>query len=159
MTIDASRIAALFELPFNDLIFEAQSVHRRHFDPNTVQLSTLLSIKTGGCSEDCGYCSQSARFTTGVANEALLSVDEVVEAARTAKARGASRFCMGAAWRGPKDKDLGAVTEMISAVRALGLETCATLGMLREGQAETLAAAGLDFYNHNIDTSPAHYGW
>ncbi|NIX03895.1 MAG: biotin synthase BioB, partial [Gammaproteobacteria bacterium] len=123
-----------------------------------MQLCTLLSIKTGGCAEDCGYCSQSARFTTGVANEALLSVDEVVEAARTAKARGASRFCMGAAWRGPKDKDLGAVTEMISAVRALGLETCATLGMLREGQAETLAAAGLDFYNHNIDTSPAHYG-
>jgi len=157
MVQDPTEIAALFDLPFNDLIFQAQTVHRQHFDPNVVQLSTLLSIKTGGCSEDCGYCSQSARFDTGLANEDLLSLEAVLEAARSAKAKGASRFCMGAAWRGPKDRDLPAVIEMIKAVRAMGLETCATLGMLREGQAEQLAAAGLDYYNHNIDTSPAHY--
>jgi len=154
---DVTEIAALFDLPFNDLIYRAQTVHRRHFDPNTVQLSTLLSIKTGGCSEDCGYCSQSARFPTAVENQPLLSQEAVMAAARAAKARGATRFCMGAAWRGPKEKDLAQVTEMVRAVKALGLETCATLGQLREGQAEQLAAAGLDYYNHNLDTSRRHY--
>jgi len=158
MARDPSNIATLFDLPFIDLIFQAQAVHRQHFDPNAVQLSTLLSIKTGGCSEDCGYCSQSARFNTGVASEGLLPLGQVMAAAKAAKAKGATRFCMGAAWRGPKDKDLAPVLEMIKAVRAMGLETCATLGMLRDGQAEQLAAAGLDYYNHNIDTSPAHYG-
>jgi len=154
---DVTEIAALFDLPFNDLIYRAQTVHRRHFDPNTVQLSTLLSIKTGGCSEDCGYCSQSARFPTAVENQPLLSQEAVLAAARAAKARGATRFCMGAAWRGPKEKDLAQVTDMVRAVKALGLETCATLGQLREGQAEQLAAAGLDYYNHNLDTSRRHY--
>ncbi|HEY8553002.1 MAG TPA: biotin synthase BioB [Burkholderiales bacterium] len=153
----AGEIEALFSLPFNDLLFRAHTVHRRHFDPNAVQLSTLLSIKTGGCSEDCGYCSQSVRFDTGVAAQPLMSLEEVLAAARAAKARGATRFCMGAAWRGPKDKDLERVEEMVRAVKALGLETCVTLGMLREGQAERLAAAGLDYYNHNLDTSRAHY--
>ena len=157
MRHDIADIAALFELPFSDLIYRAQTVHRRHFDPNTVQLSTLLSIKTGGCSEDCGYCSQSARFPTAVENQPLLSQEEVVAAARAAKDRGATRFCMGAAWRGPKEKDLARVTEMVRAVKALGLETCATLGQLREGQAEQLAEAGLDYYNHNLDTSRRHY--
>jgi biotin synthase len=154
---DTATIAALFELPFNDLIYRAQNVHRSHFDPNAVQLSTLLSIKTGGCSEDCGYCSQSARFHTDVPSQPLMSRDEVIAAARAAKARGATRFCMGAAWRGPKEKDLAQVTEMIRAVKDLGMETCATLGLLREGQAEQLAQAGLDYYNHNLDTSRAHY--
>lgn len=154
---DTKSIEALFELPFSDLIYRAQSVHRRHFDPNAVQLSTLLSIKTGGCSEDCGYCSQAARFATDVANQELLSVPQVTAAARRARERGATRFCMGAAWRGPKDKELASVLEMIRAVRALGLETCATLGLLRDGQAEQLAAAGLDYYNHNLDTSPEYY--
>ncbi|HEX7043793.1 MAG TPA: biotin synthase BioB [Burkholderiales bacterium] len=153
----AAEIEALFALPFNDLLFQAHTVHRRHFDPNAVQLSTLLSIKTGGCSEDCGYCSQSVRFDTGVGAQPLMALEEVVAAARAAKARGATRFCMGAAWRGPKDKDLEQVAEMVRAVKALGLETCVTLGMLREGQAERLAAAGLDYYNHNLDTSRAHY--
>src|SRR3989338_4596045 len=125
---DISAIEALFALPFNDLIYRAQTVHRGHFDPNAVQLSTLLSIKTGGCSEDCGYCSQSARFHTGLEAQPLIVLDEVIEAARAAKAKGATRFCMGAAWRGPKDKDLEQVTEMIRAVKTLGLETCATLG-------------------------------
>jgi biotin synthase len=157
MSRDVAAVEALFQLPFNDLIFQAQTVHRRHFDPNAVQLSTLLSIKTGGCSEDCGYCSQSARFNTGVENQALMSVDDVVAAARAAKARGATRFCMGAAWRGPKDKELAHVTDMIRAVKDLGMETCATLGLLRDGQAEQLAAAGLDYYNHNLDTSREHY--
>jgi biotin synthase len=157
MSRDIATIEALFTLPFNDLIYRAQTVHRQHFDPNAVQLSTLLSIKTGGCSEDCGYCSQSARFFTGVDNQSLMTVEEVVQAARLAKAKGATRFCMGAAWRGPKDRDLEKVTEMIRAVRTLGLETCATLGLLREGQAEQLATAGLDYYNHNLDTSPEHY--
>lgn len=155
---DTQSIEALFDLPFNDLIYRAQSVHRRHFDPNAVQLSTLLSIKTGGCSEDCGYCSQSARFATDVENQELLSVAQVTAAARRARARGATRFCMGAAWRGPKDKELAPVLEMIRAVRALGLETCATLGLLRDGQAEQLAGAGLDYYNHNLDTSRDYYG-
>jgi len=154
---DAADIAALFELPFSDLIHRAQTVHRRHFDPNAVQLSTLLSIKTGGCSEDCGYCSQSARFHTDVESQPLMSAEAVVTAAQAAKARGATRFCMGAAWRGPKEKDLIQVAEMVRAVKALGMETCATLGLLRDGQAEQLAQAGLDYYNHNLDTSRAHY--
>ena len=154
--IDA--IAALFGLPFNDLIFRAQTVHRAYHAPNAVQLSTLVSIKTGGCPEDCGYCPQAARYHTGVANEVMLDVDDVVAAARAAKAAGASRFCMGAAWRGPRNRDLEPVLAMVSAVRALGLETCATLGMLKEGQAERLRDAGLDYYNHNLDTSPDFYG-
>ncbi len=154
---DAAAIEALFALPFNDLIYRAQTVHRGHFDPNAVQLSTLLSIKTGGCSEDCGYCSQSARAATPIENQPLMPLDEVIAAAKAAKAKGATRFCMGAAWRGPKTKDLGPVTEMVRAVKALGMETCATLGLLKEGQAEQLAAAGLDYYNHNLDTSRAHY--
>ena len=154
---DVAAIEALFAQPFNDLMYQAQTVHRRHFDPNAVQLSTLLSIKTGGCSEDCGYCSQSARFHTGLEAQPLMALDEVIEAAKAAKAKGATRFCMGAAWRGPKDKDLEQVTEMIRAVKAFGLETCATLGQLKDGQAQALAAAGLDYYNHNLDTSRAHY--
>lgn len=151
------RVEALFALPFNDLVYRAASVHRAHFDPNAVQLSTLLSVKTGGCSEDCGYCSQSARYDTGLQRERLLDVSEVVEAARTAKANGATRFCMGAAWRGPKDKDLDLVVEMVREVKALGLETCVTLGMLKPGQAERLKSAGLDYYNHNLDTGSAFY--
>ena len=157
MLHDLADITALFALPFNDLIYRAQTVHRRHFDPNAVQLSTLLSIKTGGCSEDCGYCSQSARFSTDVESQPLLTLAQVTTAARAAQERGSTRFCMGAAWRGPKEKDLAQVTEMIRAVKALGMETCATLGLLREGQAEQLAQAGLDYYNHNLDTSRAHY--
>ena len=150
-------VMALFEKPFGDLVFEAQQVHRTHFKPNSVQLSTLLSVKTGGCPEDCGYCPQAARYHTGVDNEALMSVEEVLTAARAAKENGATRFCMGAAWRGPKQRDLDKVTEMVSAVKSLGMETCATLGMLKEGQAEQLKAAGLDYYNHNIDTGADHY--
>jgi biotin synthase len=155
-TLDA--VMDLFGMPFNDLVFRAQQIHRAHFKPNTVQLSTLLSIKTGGCPEDCGYCPQAARYDTGVNNEALMSVDEVVAVARAAKETGATRFCMGAAWRGPKQRDLDKVAEMISAVKSLGLETCATLGMLKDGQAEQLKSAGLDYYNHNIDTGTEHYG-
>lgn len=151
-------VEALFALPFNDLIYRAASVHRQHFDPNAVQLSTLLSIKTGGCSEDCGYCAQSVRHDTGLAREAMLDVATVVEAARAAKAAGATRFCMGAAWRGPKERDLDTVLEMVRAVKALGLETCVTLGLLKPGQAERLKAAGLDYYNHNLDTGSAFYG-
>ena len=157
-TWTVSAVEALFNLPFNDLMFQAQNIHRQHFDANVVQLSTLVSIKTGGCSEDCGYCPQSARYHTGVENQDLLPLESVLQAAQTAKANGASRFCMGAAWRGPKQKDLEPVIEMIKAVRGLGLETCATLGMLREGQAEQLAEAGLDYYNHNLDTAPEFYG-
>ena len=153
-----AEIEALFALPFNDLLFRAQQVHRAHFDPNAIQRSTLLSIKTGGCSEDCGYCSQSARYDTGLEKEALLPLGEVLENARAAKAKGASRFCMGAAWRGPKEKDLAPVLDMVREVKALGLETCVTLGMLKDGQAEQLKEAGLDYYNHNIDTSPEFYG-
>jgi biotin synthase len=153
-----ARVEALFDLPFNDLLYRAQGVHRRHHDANAVQLSTLLSIKTGGCPEDCAYCPQSARYRTGVENEALLPLDDVLAAARAAKENGATRFCMGAAWRGPKPKDLEEVAERVSAVKGLGLETCATLGLLREGQAERLKAAGLDYYNHNLDTAPEFYG-
>ena len=152
------QVAALFELPFNDLIYRAQTVHREHFDANAVQRSTLISIKTGGCPEDCGYCPQAARYHTGVENEAILSVDQVVAAAQAARDNGATRFCMGAAWRGPKQRDLDKVVEMITAVRGLGMETCATLGMLKDGQAEQLKTAGLDYYNHNIDTAPEFYG-
>jgi biotin synthase len=150
-------IEALFTLPFNDLMFRAQEVHRQHHQANAVQLSTLLSIKTGGCSEDCGYCSQSSRHGD-VKREALLPIADVIAAAQAAKNKGASRFCMGAAWRGPKEKDLQQVTDMVAAVKALGLETCATLGMLKAGQAEQLKDAGLDYYNHNLDTSPEFYG-
>ncbi|MBV2263658.1 MAG: biotin synthase BioB [Thauera sp.] len=153
-----AEVEALFELPLLELVFRAQQVHRSHFDPQEVQRSTLLSIKTGGCSEDCGYCSQSARHDSGLARQRLLPVDEVIANARAAKARGASRFCMGAAWRGPKDQDLAPVLEMVREVKALGLQTCVTLGMLREGQAEQLADAGLDYYNHNLDTAPDFYG-
>jgi len=152
------QVAALFELPFNDLIYRAHCAHRAHFDPNAVQLSTLLSVKTGGCPEDCGYCPQAARYHTGVGNEEMLSVGQVAAAARLAKANGATRFCMGAAWRGPKQRELDQVIEMVKAVRAEGLESCATLGLLRDGQAEQLKAAGLDYYNHNIDTAAEFYG-
>jgi biotin synthase len=157
-TWNEAAVEALFELPFADLIFRAQTLHRQHFDANAVQLSTLLSVKTGGCSEDCGYCSQSARHDAGLERERLLDVEEVVRTAEAAKAGGATRFCMGAAWRGPKDKDLDAVLDMVKQVKALGLETCVTLGMLKEGQAEKLKDAGLDYYNHNIDTAPEFYG-
>ncbi len=155
--LTVNQVETLFDLPFNDLLYRAHVVHRQNFDPNAVQVSTLLSIKTGGCSEDCGYCSQSARYHTGVDNQALLSLAEVTEAARAAKERGATRFCMGAAWRGPKQRDLEPVLDMVRAVRSLGLETCVTLGMLREDQAQQLAQAGLDYYNHNIDTAPEFY--
>lgn len=151
-------IEGLFSLPFSDLIYRAQTVHRQHFDPNAVQVSTLLSIKTGGCSEDCGYCPQAARYHTGVENEDLMQLEQVLEAARAAKDSGATRFCMGAAWRSPKQKDLEPVLRMVAEVKAMGLETCATLGMLREGQAEQLKEAGLDYYNHNLDTAPEFYG-
>jgi biotin synthase len=151
-------IRALFALPFPELIFRAQSVHRAHFDPTEVQISTLLSIKTGGCPEDCAYCPQSIHYETGVKAEKLMSLDAVLSEARAARAAGASRFCMGAAWREPKDRDLDKVCEMVEGVRALGLETCATLGMLTAAQAQRLKAAGLDYYNHNLDTSPEHYG-
>ncbi|TES61349.1 biotin synthase BioB [Burkholderia cepacia] len=151
-------VVALFELPFNDLIFRAQQVHREHFDANAVQLSTLLSIKTGGCEEDCGYCSQSSHHDTGLKAEKLMDVDAVLDAARAAKANGASRFCMGAAWRNPKEHHMPALTEMVRGVKELGLETCMTLGMLEDEQAQELANAGLDYYNHNLDTSPEFYG-
>ena len=151
-------VVALFELPFNDLMFRAQQVHREHFDANAVQLSTLLSIKTGGCEEDCGYCSQSSHHDTGLKAEKLMDVDTVLDAARAAKANGASRFCMGAAWRNPKERHMPALTEMVRGVKELGLETCMTLGMLEDEQAQHLADAGLDYYNHNLDTSPEFYG-
>ena len=153
-----SEALALFDLPFNDLLFRAHTVHRANFDPNRVQRSTLLSIKTGGCPEDCGYCPQAARYHTGVENEALLSLDAVKAAAAAAKTAGATRFCMGAAWRGPKARDLEPVLAMVREVKALGLEACCTLGMLKDGQAEQLRDAGLDYYNHNLDTAPEHYG-
>jgi biotin synthase len=153
-----AEVEALYQLPLMDLIFRAQQVHRENFDANEIQLSSLLSVKTGGCSEDCGYCSQAARYNTETEREALLPLAEVVAAAQAAKDKGASRFCMGAAWRGPKDKDLAKVSEMIRAVKDLGLQTCVTLGMLKEGQADELKAAGLDYYNHNLDTDASFYG-
>ncbi|MAZ88791.1 MAG: biotin synthase BioB [Cellvibrionaceae bacterium] len=151
-------IAALFDLPFNDLMFQAQVVHRQFFDPNEVQISTLCSIKTGACPEDCKYCPQSARYDTGLEKERLMKVEAVLEEARAAKASGATRFCMGAAWRSPKKKDMPYVTQMVKDVKSLGLETCMTLGMVSEDQATELADAGLDYYNHNLDTSPEFYG-
>ena len=150
-------IAALFDLPFPELMFRAAAVHRAHFDPTEVQTSTLLSIKTGGCPEDCGYCSQSAKYDTGVRASKLMEVEKVLAEARAAKDAGASRFCMGAAWRGPKDKDLDQVCAMVEGVKALGMETCVTLGMLSAEQTVRLKQAGLDYYNHNLDTSPEYY--
>ena len=149
---------ALLNLPFNDLLFRAQTVHRQHFDPNQVQVSTLLSIKTGACPEDCAYCPQSARYDTGLERERLMEVEAVIEKAKAAKAAGSDRFCMGAAWRSPRDKDMPYVLAMVKGVKELGLETCMTLGMLDENKANALADAGLDYYNHNLDTSPDYYG-
>ena len=157
-TWPVSEVEALFALPFNDLMWRAQQVHRAHFEVNEVELATLLSIKTGGCPEDCGYCPQAARYDTGVDAQKMMAVDEVVAAAQAAKDSGATRFCMGAAWRSPKDRDIEAVEDMVKAVKALGMETCATLGMLKEAQAERLKEAGLDYYNHNLDTAPEFYG-
>ncbi len=154
----AAEVQALFAAPLNDLLFDAHSLHRKHFEPNRVQLSTLLSIKTGACPEDCAYCPQSVRYETGLKNEPLMAVDAVVDAAKAAKANGATRFCMGAAWRSPKDRDLPKLEAMIAGVKSLGLETCMTLGMLEGNQAQRLADAGLDYYNHNIDTSAEFYG-
>jgi biotin synthase len=151
------KVLALFELPFNELMYRAQQVHRENFDPTEVELATLLSIKTGGCPEDCGYCPQAARYDTGVQAQKLLELETVLNAARAAKEHGATRFCMGAAWRGPKDRDLEHVEAMVRGVKELGLEACATLGMLEDGQAERLKAAGLDYYNHNLDTAPEFY--
>jgi len=151
-------VAALFALPFNELLHRAHTVHRTHHDANAVQVSTLLSIKTGGCPEDCAYCPQAARYDTGVAAQKLMEADDVLARARAAKAAGASRFCMGAAWRGPKDRDIPKVAEIVRAVKDLGLETCATLGLLGDGHAQQLKDAGLDYYNHNIDTAPEFYG-
>ncbi len=153
----AAAIEALFELPFTELLFRAQCTHRKHFDPAEVQLSTLLSIKTGGCPENCAYCPQAAEFDTGVDAGKLMEPEAVLDAARRAHAAGATRFCMGAAWRGPKDRDIEKVAAIVGAVKALGLETCATLGMLEDGHAETLRDAGLDYYNHNLDTAPEFY--
>ncbi|MGI4716866.1 MAG: biotin synthase BioB [Janthinobacterium lividum] len=150
-------VLALFELPFNDLMFRAQQAHRANFPDGDVELATLLSIKTGGCEEDCGYCPQAARYDTGVEAKKILDIDTVLDAARAAKASGATRFCMGAAWRSPKERDMEKVETMVREVKALGMETCATLGMLEEGQAEQLKKAGLDYYNHNIDTAPDFY--
>ena len=152
------QIAALFALPFNDLLFRAAGVHRQHFDPNAVQVSTLLSIKTGACPEDCKYCSQSGHYNTELEKEKLLAVEKVLEEARAAKDKGASRFCMGAAWRSPREKDMPYVLDMVRQVKAMGLETCMTLGMLSGDQAQQLSEAGLDYYNHNLDTSPEYYG-
>lgn len=151
-------LLALFELPFTELLHRAASTHREHFDPAEVQVSTLLSVKTGGCPEDCAYCPQAQRYHTGVEAQKLMELDAVLDKARAAKAAGASRFCMGAAWRSPKDRDIPKVAEMIREVKALGLETCATLGMLSNGQAHALRDAGLDYYNHNLDTAPEFYG-
>ena len=150
-------ISALFALPFPEVMFRAASVHRAHFDPTQVQISTLLSIKTGGCPEDCGYCSQSSKHDTGLKASKLMAIDAVLADAAKAKAAGASRFCMGAAWREPKDKDLDAVCAMVEGVKAMGMETCVTLGMLTMPQAQRLKGAGLDYYNHNLDTSPEYY--
>lgn len=147
----------IFELPFLDLIFKAQTIHRENFQPNEIQLSKLLNIKTGSCSENCSYCTQSAHYSTGLKKEPLMSLDEVKEKALEAKNAGATRFCLGAAWRGPRDDELEKVCEMVSEIKAMGLETCVTLGLLKDGQAEKLKEAGLDFYNHNVDTSPEFY--
>jgi len=152
-----SAVEALYQLPLMDLLFRAQLVHRENFDPNEVQRSALISIKTGGCSEDCSYCSQSARYKTDTEREALMEVEDVLAAAREAKAKGATRFCMGAAWRGPKEKQMEVVTQMIREVKSLGMETCVTLGMLKDDQAQVLKAAGLDYYNHNLDTDAEFY--
>jgi biotin synthase len=151
-------VQALFELSFPDLLHRAQTVHRENFDPTQVEFATLLSVKTGGCAEDCGYCPQSAKYDTGVEASKLMEPAEVLQAAQRAKDAGATRFCMGAAWRGPKDRDIEKVAELVSTVKALGLETCATLGMLEEGHAQTLRDAGLDYYNHNLDSAPDFYG-
>ncbi len=153
-----AEVETLFNLPFNDLLFQAQTVHRQHFDPNAVQVSTLLSIKTGACPEDCKYCPQSNRYDTGLEKEKLMEVEKVLQEAKAAKDTGASRFCMGAAWRSPKKKDMPYVTAMVKGVKEMGLETCMTLGMLTSEQAAELAEAGLDYYNHNLDTSPEFYG-
>src|SRR3954468_16426512 len=153
-----AQVAELFALPFPELVFRAALMHRENFDPAEMQISTLLSIKTGGCPEDCAYCPQSAQYDTGVTAEKLMSLDAVLVQARAAKESGASRFCMGAAWRSPKDRDLEQVCAMVEGVRELGLETCVTLGMLTNKQAQRLKASGLDYYNHNLDTSPEYYG-
>ncbi len=150
-------VVALITKPFNDLVFEAQQVHRKYFDPNLVQLSTLMNIKTGGCPEDCAYCPQSAHYNTGVNAEKLLQLDDVIAQAQKAKDKGATRFCMGAAWRQPKQKDLEKVIDMVEAVKKIGMETCVTLGMLKQDQAQELKSAGLDYYNHNLDSSPEFY--
>ena len=150
-------VKALYALPFNDLLFKAQMIHRENFDPNEVQVSSLLSIKTGSCSEDCGYCPQSARYDSDLTPEALMPVDDVIKSAQLAKDQGASRFCMGAAWRSPKDKDIARVVEMVQGVKALGMETCVTLGMLTDKQTAALKEGGLDYYNHNLDTSEDYY--
>lgn len=152
------QVKTLFALPFNDLLFQAQSIHRQHFNPNEVQVSTLLSIKTGACPEDCKYCPQSARYQTGLESERLLEVEKVLERAREAKSAGSSRFCMGAAWRNPRDRDMPYLLRMVQEVKDMGMETCMTLGMLTADQASQLAGAGLDYYNHNLDTSPEFYG-
>ncbi|MCS5565472.1 MAG: biotin synthase BioB [Methylococcales bacterium] len=152
-----SEIEALFELPFNDLLYRAHGLYRRFFDPNRVQVSQLLSIKTGACSEDCAYCPQSARYTTGLETESLMPLDEVIRSAREARLQGATRFCMGAAWRSPKDRDIDHVVEMVKGVRELGMETCVTLGMLSDEQTRRLKESGLDYYNHNLDTSEQYY--
>jgi biotin synthase len=152
-----AEVQALYTLPFNDLLFKAQSIHRAYFDANEIQISSLLSIKTGSCSEDCGYCPQSARYDSDITPEALMPVDKVLQAAKAAKEQGASRFCMGAAWRKPKDKDIERVVEMVQGVKALGLETCVTLGMLTDEQTQRLKEGGLDYYNHNLDTSEDYY--
>ena len=157
-SLSRAQVVALFDLPFNTLLARAHAVHGAHHDPNAVQVSTLLSIKTGGCPEDCAYCPQAQRYHTGVAAQKLMSLEAVLEQARAAKATGASRFCMGAAWREPKDRDIPKVAAMVRAVKDLGLETCATLGMLGPGQADALKDAGLDYYNHNLDTAPEFYG-
>jgi biotin synthase len=154
----AAEVMALYEAPFNDIVLEAQSLHRQHFTPNTVQLSKLISVKTGGCPEDCGYCPQSAHYHTDVAAEKIMNLDDVLAEARQAHSEGATRFCMGAAWRNPNDQDLEKVCAMVEGVRELGMETCATLGLLTEDQAARLKEAGLDYYNHNLDTSKEYYG-
>ncbi|RYV02090.1 biotin synthase BioB [Shewanella sp. OPT22] len=153
-----SEIEALFELPMNDLLFKAHTVHREHFDPNEVQISRLLSIKTGACPEDCKYCPQSARYDTGLEKERLLAMETVLTEAKSAQSAGATRFCMGAAWRNPKERDMPYLTKMVREVKSMGMETCMTLGMLSPDQASELADAGLDYYNHNLDTSPEYYG-